>query len=1290
MNKVTIVRALSRTFPTLALLAFAITAFSQTPIAPMTWTGSPASAAGPSGFTTLPATTTPGAAVVAVSQWNRGAVVVNAAGGCYNSNNWQVGGSLAAAQAANKCVFFTVTNSATVELRVTRLFIRSQVSATGPQMVQMTCQIGATTTLFGPTIVTAHTASPEDWDVVDKVCIGPGQTATFRLYGWGATGSAGTLRINDNTAIAADFAPPISATASNTSPICAGEDLTLTGVVSGGVPGYMYSWAGPLSFSSTMLSPTITAAAAGAAGVYTLTVTDAMECSTSAVPVTTTVTVNTAPAPITGTAVVCPLLTTALTSASAGGTWTTSDAAIATVSTLSGIVTGVAPGTVTITYQLSSLCFTTRTVTVNTPPDPITGSRSVCMGLTTALASGPGGGTWSSSNTTVATTGPGIGIVNGVTAGTANITYAAPGGCIAVAAITVYPFPSAITGIPSVCIGATTTLSNPSAGGVWSSTNPAAGTVSTTGVVTGIAAGTTTISYTLGTSCASAVVVTVHPLPDAIGGITEVCSGHTQTLVNSTPGGTWSSSDLVVATVGSLTGTVLGGVAGTATITYRLTATGCVSAVVMTVNPVPAPITGPAAICFGTTANLVNASPGGTWVSGNTSVATIGSSTGVVSGDAAGTATISYIFASTGCYITRIQTVNPLPSPLSGPTNVCPGFTITLTSSPAGGTWTSSDAAIATVGAGSGIVTGVNPGTARITYTLPTTCRTTRVVTVDPAPPAFITPLGDTTFCPGDFVVLSANTGPGLSYQWFLGPTPIPGETSATYTAAATGSYRVRVTNSFTCPRFSAPMSVLVDAVAAGITVPGGVTTGCASSPIILNATAGAGFSYQWLLGGVAIPGATSASYAVGTSGNYTVRIVNVTGCSDESSPVGITINPSPSPVVTLSGPATVCAGGSVTLSAETGIGYTYQWHSAAGAIPGATGSTFTVTLTGSYYAFITNSFGCSINTMPVAVTVDALPDVGIALVGSRVFCDGGGVNLVASSSPAYTYQWYRGGLAIAGATGSTYYATAGGGYRVRVTNAVAGCTDITHADTNVVVISSPVIVPLTPARFCWGGSSLLATSVPAAAAPLVRYQWYKDGAAIPGATSATCSANVAASYGARITVPGSCTVTTTEVAVSGVPLPDPVITQAGSLLKTQTFYVAYQWYKNLVPIAGATTHTIAHSGAGNYKVMVTDTNGCQSVSANKVITGGGVTTYAGSPTVGDDIRLFPNPTNGLVYVANAEGLKMIVSAADGRTVASGQAGSVIDMSALASGIYLVRIADEEDRVLKIEKVVKQ
>ncbi len=79
-----------------------------------------------------------------------------------------------------------------------------------------------------------------------------------------------------------------------------------------------------------------------------------------------------------------------------------------------------------------------------------------------------------------------------------------------------------------------------------------------------------------------------------------------------------------------------------------------------------------------------------------------------------------------------VVTVNPLPTVTGTSYTMMPAGTITLTGSIAGGNFTSSSTAIATVGGSTGVVTGVSLGTAVITYTLPTGCFGTRIVYVTP------------------------------------------------------------------------------------------------------------------------------------------------------------------------------------------------------------------------------------------------------------------------------------------------------------------------------------------------------------------------------------------------------------------------------------------------------------------------------------------------------------------------------------------------------------------------------
>ncbi|MBC8172793.1 MAG: T9SS type A sorting domain-containing protein, partial [Chitinophagales bacterium] len=72
------------------------------------------------------------------------------------------------------------------------------------------------------------------------------------------------------------------------------------------------------------------------------------------------------------------------------------------------------------------------------------------------------------------------------------------------------------------------------------------------------------------------------------------------------------------------------------------------------------------------------------------------------------------------------------------------------------------------------------------------------MVNVQKNPPANITAGGPTSFCAGGSVVLTANAGAGLSYQWYRGANAIAGSTSITYTATIAGNYKCRVTKTAT------------------------------------------------------------------------------------------------------------------------------------------------------------------------------------------------------------------------------------------------------------------------------------------------------------------------------------------------------------------------------------------------------------------------------------------------------------------------------------------------------------
>jgi len=298
---------------------------------------------------------------------------------------------------------------------------------------------------------------------------------------------------------------------------------------------------------------------------------------------TSAITVNPKPVAVNnGAASICVGATTQF-SPTTGGSWVSSNPAIATI-TNSGLVTGISVGTgVTFTYTNSLTgCSSdaSSAVAVTTGPTVTITDTDLCIGETTTLTPSSGG-TWESSNPAIATVTNG-GVVTAVSQGTATFRFRDAFGCLSLptSALTVNGRPSvSITGSPNVCIGGTTQLS-PSTGGTWTSSDTNIATVTSGGVVTGVAAGSATFTFTLTlTGCTSLatdpVTVTASPIA-SITGPTEVCVGGGTQLSPST-GGTWVSNNPSVATVtnGGVV-TTLG--PGKVTFTFTETSTGCASA----------------------------------------------------------------------------------------------------------------------------------------------------------------------------------------------------------------------------------------------------------------------------------------------------------------------------------------------------------------------------------------------------------------------------------------------------------------------------------------------------------------------------------------------------------------------------------------------------------------------------------------------------------------------------------------------------------------------------------------
>lgn len=146
----------------------------------------------------------------------------------------------------------------------------------------------------------------------------------------------------------------------------------------------------------------------------------------------------------------------------------------------------------------------------------------------------------------------------------------------------------------------------------------------------------------------------ITPAPPALSGNQFVCDGGDTTIfVSTVSGGSWSSSDVAIATVDAA-GIISGVAPGSAVISY--TASSGVGTRFVTVSATPS-ISGTYSVCVGATTALAASISGGIWASMSTATATVDAS-GLVTGVAADTVSIGYIMMSTGCYAAQVVTVD--------------------------------------------------------------------------------------------------------------------------------------------------------------------------------------------------------------------------------------------------------------------------------------------------------------------------------------------------------------------------------------------------------------------------------------------------------------------------------------------------------------------------------------------------------------------------------------------------------------------------------------------------------
>ncbi|MCB6007857.1 Calx-beta domain-containing protein, partial [Flavobacterium psychrophilum] len=416
------------------------------------------------------------------------------------------------------------------------------------------------------------------------------------------------------------------------------------------------------------------------------------------------------------------------------------------------------------------------------------------------------------------------------------------------------------------------------------------------------------------------------------------------------------------------------------------TTNGCESlrtAVSVTVSgPIPQKVSGTNTVCVGNTTTFSATTSGGAWTSATPAVATVNSSTGVVTGVSGGVSVINYSVTTTGgCVNTGSRTVTVSAAPnagtLSGPQGVCVSSTTAFSSTVSGGAWSSANTAIATVSAVTGEITGVSAGTTTITYTVAGTggC-SDAIATRD------VTVYSPTVTLSGTTSILENSVGINITATL---------STATISTATITLAYSGTATN-----------GVDYTASSATITIPAGATTGTVTIiPIDDNINEGS----ETVIADI-------TNVTGGCASELGVQSATVTITDNDSAPTVATISPASategSPVVfnfTLSNPSAIATSYTFTLTNGTAGNLDYTTTSVTVIVPaGAIGGEVIVPTTPDTIDEPNETFTIQTGTLSAIGTIlddDNAPDITI---GDATIVEGGELIFpVSLSNPSST-----------------------------------------------------------------------------------------------------------------------------------------------------------------------------------------------------------------------------------------------------------------------------------------------
>ncbi len=349
---------------------------------------------------------------------------------------------------------------------------------------------------------------------------------------------------------------------------------------------------------------------------------------------------------------------------------------------------------------------------------------------------------------------------------------------------------------------------------------------------------------------------------------------------------------------------------------------------------------------------------------------------------------------------------------------------------------------------------------------------------------------GATVLCAGESVTLTAeNVCPDCIVHWSNG------ETGLSITVGTAGSFTATVSSASSNACGDSPgsnmVTVSIQTVPAATTIAAsGAPALCLGESLVLTAeNVCPDCIVHWS------NGETGPSITVSTSGSYTAYLSNSCGDGLGSNNIDVSTGSVPgTPTVVASGATVLCAGESVTLTAENVCpDCIVHWSN------GEVGLSITVSTSGSYTAYLSNSCGDGLGSNNIDVSTGSVPGIPTVVAsGATVLCAGESVTLTAENvCPDCIVHWSNGetGLSITVGTAGSFTAT--------VSSAISNACGESPVSNAIEVTINPPFIPLVQV------SNLCHLSAPTGS----DYQWSINGVAIPNANGPSWTALVAGQY---------------------------------------------------------------------------------------------------------------------------------------------------------------------------------